>query len=263
MDAFNVFVSSTSVDLFDFRKVVIDQLRRMNQKPIIMEHFGSRAADAIEVCRREVQGCNLFIGLYAFRYGHTPQENGPSITEDEYLFARSQGKRCLCYFAADSLRPAEASEPAWKQERLESLKQRIDRELVRSTFSSPENLGRLIAADIILLLQGDPLGFSFADVRERWRNWESEYLATRLATQESHLLNTVPSPLTNAWDWFMRLPDWHAVLEDQLQKLAKLAQVSRNSPTWQSKPEVSTCWQVTLQSGANYGSWTSRHSANR
>src|SRR5215510_3818639 len=118
MERFEVFVSSTSVDLVDFRQVVIDQLLRMGQMPIGMEHFGSRTQDATTVSLAEVAGCDLFIGIYAFRYGYTPEEDGLSITEQEYHEARSRGKRCLCYFADESLRPASATEPDWKLERL-------------------------------------------------------------------------------------------------------------------------------------------------
>jgi hypothetical protein len=80
----NIFVSSTYVDLKEIRAEVIKWLRGVFEADLtIMETFGSDAAPPDILSVRRVRDCDLFVGIYAHRYGTVDPISGESITELE------------------------------------------------------------------------------------------------------------------------------------------------------------------------------------
>jgi Domain of unknown function (DUF4062) len=76
-----VFVSSTFADLKEFRASVRSAIRRLGLVDIAMEHFGSRDERPIDECKRVInKECDLFVGIYAKRYGFIPEGEKTSIT---------------------------------------------------------------------------------------------------------------------------------------------------------------------------------------
>src|SRR6266446_8600189 len=93
-----IFVSSTSVDLKDVRAELIRWLDGVfDTGLVIMETFGSDAAPPDIISVRRVRECDLFVGLYAHRYGSIDPVSGKSITELELDEARQS-------FSSGSLR---------------------------------------------------------------------------------------------------------------------------------------------------------------
>jgi len=143
-----VFVSSTYADLGDHRAAVGQVLLRMQVGFAAMEHFGSRADEAIPACRAEIAQCDILVGIYAWRYGWQPTPTAPSITEEEFDYARSLGKRCLCYVVDESFSwPPVLMDRGEAAVRLEQFKRKVS-QLVRSTFTNPDNLAKQVAADL-------------------------------------------------------------------------------------------------------------------
>ncbi|MBZ0307886.1 MAG: DUF4062 domain-containing protein, partial [Anaerolineae bacterium] len=68
-DHLDIFISSTSQDLTDYRARVERQILQMNLQPIGMENFNPAAAGAVQKCHDELQEAEMFIGIYAYRYG--------------------------------------------------------------------------------------------------------------------------------------------------------------------------------------------------
>src|SRR6185436_13225174 len=98
MERLKVFVSSTSLDLLAERKAVAEILRKYELVVTAMENWDALPADATAVSLDGVNRCDVFVGIYAFRYGFIPPGSTTSITEQEFEMARREGKRCLCYF---------------------------------------------------------------------------------------------------------------------------------------------------------------------
>jgi len=88
-DNLKIFLSSTYVDLRNAR----EELRRwlsgvFGAAMVIMESFGSDAEPPNVVSVRRVRECEIFIGIYARRYGTIDAGTGSSITELELDEAR-------------------------------------------------------------------------------------------------------------------------------------------------------------------------------
>jgi|GEM_PF-2705800 len=220
MGGLKVFISSTYRDLEEYRERVIHQILHMKQIPITMEFFGSKPAEPITVCFKEIEECDVFVGIYAFYYGYTPGEDGTSITEQEFNYARDLGKRRLCYFADESLRPVflerTGSEPEAKQERLETFKEGINKELVRSVFCSADDLSAKLGADLSLLLQGEPIGLVMDDIIKRWQKWEID-IKLRVCAEEFNG-GSMPFDYDSSLNWywykFASSKSWHEKLSD-------------------------------------------------
>lgn len=82
-----IFVSSTFIDLADVRENVLKFLGVLKSDLISMEFFGSDEQASIDVCLKNVKNCNLFIGIYAERYGFIDPNSKLSLTELEYHVA--------------------------------------------------------------------------------------------------------------------------------------------------------------------------------
>ena len=63
---------------------VINALLRARHTPVCMEHFSARDRSPKEEVLYDVAGCDVYIGVFAWRYGYIPPHNEISITESEY-----------------------------------------------------------------------------------------------------------------------------------------------------------------------------------
>ena len=94
-----IYLSSTFQDLKDHREEVAKGLRRLRHEVIGMEDYVADGSRPLAKCLRDITGdpaqnlppCDLYVGLFAKRYGYVPDEPANpdrwSITEAEYRTA--------------------------------------------------------------------------------------------------------------------------------------------------------------------------------
>jgi hypothetical protein len=92
-----IFLSSTSDDLGDYRSTVAEVLERFRQAVLRMESFGARPAAPLPTCRERVRRSDVLIVLVGHRYGWIPSEaeggdGVKSITWWEVEWALEAGK---------------------------------------------------------------------------------------------------------------------------------------------------------------------------
>ena len=63
------FLSSTYKNLIEHRSAAVVALQRLGQEAGYMEVFGARAEEPLQACFSEIEACDVFIGIYAHRYG--------------------------------------------------------------------------------------------------------------------------------------------------------------------------------------------------
>jgi hypothetical protein len=107
-----------------------------------MKNLPARDADAIRVSLELVDEADIYIGIFAHRYGYVPEGHDISVTEMEFNRALER-KIPILAFVIDSTHPitidmVERSEVA--QKRLAALKARVESKFVRAAFNSPEKL---------------------------------------------------------------------------------------------------------------------------
>ncbi len=138
----SAMISSTSIDLPEHRQQAMDACLRQGVFPIGMEHLPARDADAIRVSLEMVDQADLYIGIYAWRYGHRPAGHDISITEMEFNRAVERGIPILVFTIHRehplTITMVEADKDA--QERLEALKIRASQGRGRLEFKTPVEL---------------------------------------------------------------------------------------------------------------------------
>lgn len=95
-----IYLSATYEDLKDFRRVVFEALRKSGHHVIAMEDYVAADQRSVEKCLKDVETADIYVGLFAFRYGYIPpphhnNPNGLSITELELRHAEALAKPCL------------------------------------------------------------------------------------------------------------------------------------------------------------------------
>ncbi|NTW53261.1 MAG: DUF4062 domain-containing protein [Chlorobaculum sp.] len=142
-----VFISSTYKDLIDYRAAAIRAVEGTNYQAGKMEIFGARSEEPVDACLKEVEECEIFIGIYALRYGFVPDGSDISITEMEYLHAKGQGKTIYCFLLDEEnqgwLTKWIDDEPG--KSKLRDLKQRVQKALVCDYFTTPDDLRAKVA----------------------------------------------------------------------------------------------------------------------
>lgn len=144
MGRHRVFLSSTTLDLAPFREVVRHVCQRLGADVVAMEEFGPDPRMATEVCRQKVNDSDLFLGLYAHRYGYAPDGfGGRSITELEYEWAieRRPSPPLLLFVVGDEFPwPPKWIDRGQSAERLQDFIARLRASHMTGTLTTPDQL---------------------------------------------------------------------------------------------------------------------------
>lgn len=92
-----VFISSTFEDLQTHRRKVWDLLEDYDVNIRGMERFGARKESPLQTCLAEVEQCDIFIGIIAFKLGTVDKSTGKSFTQREYERAYELEKEIFIY----------------------------------------------------------------------------------------------------------------------------------------------------------------------
>jgi hypothetical protein len=117
---YQVFVSSTYVDLKDERDLVIKALLEMGHIPVGMEMFSAADEEQWSIIKKQIDQSDYYVVIIAHRYG-TTDKAGLSYTEKEYDYAVSIGVPILGFLIDE-----EVSWPKSKSDAGEEAISRLD-----------------------------------------------------------------------------------------------------------------------------------------
>jgi tetratricopeptide (TPR) repeat protein len=142
-----VFLSSTYIDLIEHRKAAHDALEQLGLHVIGMESFGARPEDSTTACLKEVKECELFVGIYAHRYGYIPKDSDVSITEQEFDYAKKLGKPIFGFIVDDEFIWHQKYWEHDKTDKLNAFLNKVKKQPVEF-FTTPDNLASGIASSV-------------------------------------------------------------------------------------------------------------------
>jgi hypothetical protein len=145
----SVFLSSTSLDLAEYRRAVKEGLDRIGERVLRMETFGARPDEPTRASLSEVGECDLFVGIYAYRYGFVPPNAHASVTELEYERAIELEKPVFGFVVDEDFdwKPSFIEgEPG--RARLAALKQRLSASHIIERFTSPTDLAFKVSTSV-------------------------------------------------------------------------------------------------------------------
>jgi WD40 repeat protein len=161
MKRLRVYLSSTFEDLKDYRVAVFAALEKAGLDVARMEAYTAADERPLDLCLRDVAQSDIYVGLYAWRYGYEPPSghgnpSGKSITELEYRHAESNTLRKLLFFAHPATKvdwPAcfkdEITGEGEGGRKLDAFRKALGTEKTASFFRTPDELSTLVLAAIM------------------------------------------------------------------------------------------------------------------
>jgi hypothetical protein len=157
---YRIYISATYGDLKEYREKVDWALRQLDHYPVAMENYVAADQRPLAKCLEDVAGCDLYVGIFAHRYGYIPDHDNPdgrSITELEYRHAQANGKPCLVFL----LDEAALWLPGWMDShtgdgdqgrRIRALRKELGRDRLVSFFTTADELAQKVGAAVTKLL---------------------------------------------------------------------------------------------------------------
>lgn len=151
-----IYISSTYGDLKDHREKAYRVLRQLGHDAVAMEDYVATDRRPLAKCLADVAECDVYVSIFAHRYGYVPEEDNPdqrSITELEYRHAAALGIPSLIFL----LDLAVAWPPTWldaftgegnRGARIRSLREELGRERLVSFFSTADELAQKVGVAV-------------------------------------------------------------------------------------------------------------------
>ncbi|BCY14388.1 HEAT repeat domain-containing protein [Actinoplanes sp. L3-i22] len=148
------YISATFEDLRECREAVRGALELFGLPFRTMERYVAGATAPLARCIADVEACDIYIGVFAWRYGYTPPKQSKSITHLEYQQAVAKGKDCLIFLHdPEAPWPVKFVDRGEKSKQVDALRKVLQTEHLCSFFSSPEHLALLVYGAVHKLLE--------------------------------------------------------------------------------------------------------------
>jgi hypothetical protein len=142
-----LYLSSTYTDLKGHRTTLSRALRKAGYDVVMMEEYAARDLPVPLACKRDVGACDVYIGVFAWRYGYVPADDNPerlSVTEMEYAAAGDKPMTRLTFLLEEKARwPAARKDPDLG--RIKDLRARLQKQ-ASGYFSSADELASEVQA---------------------------------------------------------------------------------------------------------------------
>jgi hypothetical protein len=147
-------ISSTSLDLPKHRQKARDACEEMLCLPRMMEHLPASDPGALSASLALVDEADIYIGVFAYRYGHIPKGQTKSITHMEYERALKRGIPVLIFLMSPDHRvKPEDIETGEGAERLRALKKELESRHVVKRYRSPSDLHARVLLGLTRVLE--------------------------------------------------------------------------------------------------------------
>jgi hypothetical protein len=126
-----------------------------------MEDYTASDERPLEKCLADVAESDIYIGIFALRYGFVPEHDNPeklSITELELREAQRLRKPCLIFLLDEGVAWPPLDTDAYsgegdRGEKIKALRARLNLDHNRTLFKSPEDLAASVSSSVANLLE--------------------------------------------------------------------------------------------------------------
>ena len=154
---YQVFVSSTYVDLREERQNVIQTLMKMDCIPAGMELFPAADEEQWEFIKKVIDDCDYYLLILGGRYGSLAPD-GMSYTEKEFDYAVSKGIRiiALLHEAPDELPVKKSENNPENQHKLSQFRDKVSDGRLVQFWKEPKELAGLVSLSLISTIKMYP-----------------------------------------------------------------------------------------------------------
>jgi tetratricopeptide (TPR) repeat protein len=257
-------VSSTARDLPEHREKVMHACMRLGLlHPDMMEHLTATDANALEVSLRMVDKTDVYLGVFAFRYGYVPESQTISVTEAEYNRAVERNIPRLIFIMSDEhpVKPADV-ETGEGAEKLRQLKERLKKERVVAFFESPDDLLAKVIQSLLPYHEADLTTFHYvSDIPAP----PEAFIAHPYTLLQSHRLVGRQPELNLLTDWVAK-PDAD-IYRARILNIVAVGGLGKSALTWkwfndiapqEMKPLAGRLWWSFYESDATFENFVTR-----
>ncbi len=186
-----IFVSSSFQDLEDYRLAAIRVLRQLGHEVVAMEDFVAGSELPLKQALDKVERCELYVGLFAWRYGFVPKKGvvsgddpsdpkvpeatygSTSITHYEYLHAKAKDIDRLAFLLdervawpphlIDGFSTLDPAAPK-NATAIRALRTELQLGAVVSYFSNPNDLEARVSAAVTVAGMSRQVRLNLADI---------------------------------------------------------------------------------------------------
>jgi tetratricopeptide (TPR) repeat protein len=264
-----VIVSSTARDLPEHREEVEDACLRQGMFPVMMEHLPASDAEAVSASLELVDEADIYVGVFAHRYGYVPKEKNPrqiSVTEMEYDRAVERKIPRLIFvidknhpLADFTIKDIDTGEDAQK---LAQFKGRLETGNIVNYFKSPADLRAHVINSLSKLRQPDLTTFHYvSDIPAP----PEPFIAHPYTLLQTHRLVGRQPELNLLTDWVAK-PD-AGVYRARILSVVAVGGMGKSALTWtwfndiapqEMKPLAGRMWWSFYESDATFENFVTR-----
>ena len=151
-----VIISSTGLDLQAYRAAAVDTCMKLGVLPIAMEFFEAMGVGATVGSREQMKDADVYVGVYAHRYGYVEDGYDASVTELEFDYAGQLQIERLCFLVDNAYPwPPDAVDHA-RYDRLEAFKQRLGKTVIYDEFTTVDDFTAKLMHALVRWSQRNP-----------------------------------------------------------------------------------------------------------
>lgn len=153
---YQVFISSTFVDLVDERREVMQALLEMDCIPAGMELFPAADTDQWTLIKGVIEQSDYYLVILGGRYGSVSEE-GISYTEREYDYAVELGIPVMGFVPADpdSIVVGKTDKKAAAAKKLSAFQKKVQLRMTKD-WKNAEDLGSKVTRGLVHLIKTNP-----------------------------------------------------------------------------------------------------------
>jgi hypothetical protein len=203
-----IFVSSTYLDLKDYRINAKKAIEKSKNEFIGMEIFQSHTHEPSEFCAENVEECDAFVLIVAYKYGFIPAGEKNSITQSEYEHALKKKIPIRIYLMDDDHPWPRSPEFRDKNPELIDDFRNLLKKHICSFFTTPESFYDKLKLDIQKFLVPTAY-YPIYPMHENFtgRNQEREMLTNWLIKDSHPMLSVIAiggmGKTALAWHWLV------------------------------------------------------------
>ena len=260
-----VMISSTAHDLPEHRKEVLDACLRQGMFPTMMENLPANDDEAISASLKLIDEADVYVGVFAHRYGYVPKGHDISVTEMEYNRAVERKIPRLIFVMGEDhpikAKDVEIGEAATK---LQAFKDRVGKENIVNFFNSPADLRAHVINSLsqAKLRQPDLTAFHYvSDIPEP----PEPFIAHPYTLLQTHRLVGRQAELNLLTDWVAK-PE-SDVYAARILNVVAIGGMGKSALTWkwfneiapqEMKPMAGRMWWSFYESDARFENFVTR-----
>jgi hypothetical protein len=155
-----VFVSSTYLDLKEYRREAANAILDSGMEPVLIENSDLKIGDNwSNAVASEIDSADIFLIILSFRIGDINKIDKKSWIEKEYEIARKKSKPILTFMLSDDV-PIIPSNLDSDFDKIQAFRNTIKTEFLVQFFSSPHDLYQRILLSLLKIRDRDKVNSS-------------------------------------------------------------------------------------------------------